>query len=347
MTRITNSLVTTGWATGATQPMLDFSYGGQHGYSPNLTEWVSNQAYIRRNLICILLEAPGFFQLMPNPEIWVRSLKSLVELHARTIEGFNAALTVEFAEHPVGGAGEMQQEVTDVKRVRTEPVFGFVEKYGRPIQTFLEMWIRYGMMDPDAKIAMAGTLNSKAVAPTRGGYQGQSAGSLAVTNGRPNDLLADWSTMTCLFIEPDNLHQSVVKSWVTTNMMPRETGPIEGKRDLTSASELLELSIPFTGISQYGLGVNKLAQAILDSINITNAVPFLHDAFIHKAQAAVATTNITAASGGYTGKYTDLTSGATEGYFNNTDNYATVRVAGERAAAAAAAGGGGGGGATG
>jgi hypothetical protein len=104
----------------------------------------------------------------------------------------------------------------------------------------------------------------------------------------PADILADWSTMTCLFIEPDNLHRRVVKAWVTTNMMPKETGPIEGKRDLTSASELLELSIPFTGISQYGLGVNKLAQAILNNINVTNAVPFLHKAFINTADSNVA-----------------------------------------------------------
>ena len=315
MTRITNSLVTTGWASGATQPMLDFSYGGQNGYSPNLTEWVSNQAYIRRNLICILLEAPGFFQLMHNPEVWVRSLKSLVELHARSIEGFNAALTVEFAEHAVGGAGEMQQEVTDVKRARTEPVFGFVEKYGRPIQTFLEMWIRYGMMDPDAKIAMAGTLTGTGKTATRGTYLGQtSAGSLPATAGRPNDLLADWSTMTCLFIEPDNLHQSVVKSWVTTNMMPKETGPIEGKRDLTSASELLELSIPFTGISQYGLGVNKLAQAILDSINVTNAVPFLHNSFISSMDTGIATVS------GTPGIYSN-SANATQGYATNATSY--------------------------
>jgi len=315
MTRLATALLgDKAFGNGVKQPLLDFRRGGQHGYAPNLTEWVSNQAYIRRNLICILLEAPGFFQLMPDSSIWIQSLKSLVELHARSIEGFNAALTVEFAEHPVGGAGEMQQEVTDVKRARTEPVFNFVEKYGRPIQTFLEMWIRYGMMDPDAKIAMAGTLTSSNTA-TRSGQTLNAAG------GRPTDLLADWSTMTCLFIEPDNLHRSVVKSWITTNMMPKETGPIEGKRDLTTASDLLELSIPFTGISQYGLGVNNLAQAILNQINITNAVPFLHKAFITKGDTNVATFGTDAdafsaygAPGGTAGD---------NGYFSNTLQYYT------------------------
>jgi hypothetical protein len=59
-------------------PLLDLTYGGQFGWSPNLTEWVSNQGYVRRNLVCILLEAPKFFSLMPNRQKWVECLRSLL-----------------------------------------------------------------------------------------------------------------------------------------------------------------------------------------------------------------------------------------------------------------------------
>jgi hypothetical protein len=266
MSRLTSALLEqNAYANKVTQPMLDLSYGGQMGYSPNLTEWVSNQAYVRRNLIPILLEAPRFFTLMKEPSKWVESLRSLVELHCRSIEGFNAGLSVEFDEHPVGGAGEMQQEITDVKRARTEPSFTFVEKYGMPIQTFIYNWITYGMMDPDTKFALAGTLSGE----------------------QPSDLLADWNTMSMLFIEPDPLHKKVVKSWVTTNMMPKGTGEIIGKRDLTSASEVLNLTIEFTGISQYGIGTNNFAQTILDGINIINANPNLRPSFIDKLHADI------------------------------------------------------------
>lgn len=258
MSRVAEALMfSEAFAKNAPHSMLDVTKGGQMGYAPNLTEWVSNQAYIRRNLICILLEAPRFFDYMPNPEKWVQSLKALVELHPRTIEGFNAGLTVEFDEHPVGGAGEMQQEITDVKRARSEPVFTFVEKYGMPIQTFLYNWITYGMQDPDTKFALAGTLENV-----------------------PDDMLADWFTMSCLFIEPDPTHKYVQKSWVTTNMMPKGTGEIIGKRDLTVASEITTLSIEFTGISQFNMGTNILAQEILNSINLTNANPYLRPAFV-------------------------------------------------------------------
>lgn len=263
--------------------MLDLSYGGQFGWSPNHEQWVSNQAYVPRNLVCILLEAPRFFELMPEPQKWRDTLKALFELHPKSIEGFNAALTVETETHAVGGAGEMQDEVTNVVRARTEPSFTFVEKAGMPIQTFLHNWITYGLMDPDTKYAMAGTL------------QGE----------RPQDMLPDWYSATCLFFEPDPLHRKVVKSWVTANMFPKETGEITGKRDLTTAGAILNLTIPFTGISQFNLGTNKFAQSILDKINLANANPYLKPSFVQGIDS-----NVSETADGYAKNIDDLSKSA-------------------------------------
>lgn len=257
MARVTEAILDQAYSVNAEQPMLDLTYGGQGAWAPNLVEWVSNQAYVRRNLICILLEAPRIFTLFPDSDKWVQSLKSLIETHTRSVEGFNAGLTVETDEHPVGGAGEMQQEVVDVKRARSEPTFTFVEKYGRPIQTFLDYWIRYGLMDPDTKFALAATLGTP-----------------------PEDLLADWYSMSCLFIEPDPTHHRVIQAWVSTNMFPKSNGDITGKRDLTTASEIVTLNIEFTALSQYGIGVNMFAQEVLDMININNADPFFRPSHI-------------------------------------------------------------------
>ena len=266
-----------------TNAVLDLTHGGQFSWSPNHSEWINNQAYIRRNLVPIVLEAPRFFQLMPNPDVWVSCFKALIEKHCRTIDGYQAGLKVSFDDHPVGGAGEMHQEVTDVKRDRSEPVFTFIEKYGRPIQTFIEYWIRYGMMDPETKYAMVGTLASNV----------------------PSDLLADWFTGTILVFEPNPLHNKIEKAWITTNFAPQNNGEVIGKRDLTAASELLTLSIPFTGISQYGLGVNKFAQEILDNIKMANANPFNAPAMLKEISQDVA-----AAVKGYKQNVEDLASSA-------------------------------------
>jgi hypothetical protein len=282
------------WAKYIKQPILDLTMGGQHGWSPVLKEWISNQAYVRRQLIPILLEAPEFFKFMDagdGANKWVATLRALVELHPRTIEGFSAGLTVELDEHPVGGGGEMQQEFTDVKRARSEPVFTFTEKYGMPIQAFLYNWITYGLMDPETKTAMVGTLE----------------GSNGNADSYPPNMLASWYSMTMMFIEPDPTHRKVQKAWITTNMFPKGTGEIIGKRDLTTASEVLNLNVEFTGVSQYNLGTVLAAQEILDWINITNANPYLREAFV----SAIGTDVLTGTESVKTGFQTGVTNLAT------------------------------------
>lgn len=284
MARIDNALLDNkAFSKDITNTMLDLTNGGQFAWSPNHAEWINNQAYVRRNLVPIVLEAPRFFQLMPNADVWVSCFKSLIEKHCRTIDGYQAGLKVSFDDHPVGGAGEVHQEVTDVKRDRSEPVFTFIEKYGRPVQTFIEYWIRYGMMDPETKYAMIGTLTSNV----------------------PTDLLADWFTGTILVFEPNPLHTKIEKAWITTNFAPQNNGEVIGKRDLTSASEILTLSIPFTGISQYGLGVNKFAQEILDNIRMANANPFNAPAMLKEISK-----DVEAAAKGYKQAVVDLGSSA-------------------------------------
>ena len=269
MSRLTDAVISGAYTRDIERPMLDLARGGQQGWAPNLTEWVSNQAYVSRPLVCIMLEAPKMFTKMPDSQKWIASLKSLFELHARSIDGFNAGLKVDVEEHAIGGAGEQQQEIVNVTRERSQPKFQFVEKYGRPIQTLFDYWIRYGMMDPETKFALLGTMGQSDI----------------------KDLLADWYSASCLFFVPDPLHKKVDKAWITTNMFPLSNGDITAKRDLTTGQELLTLDIEFSGISQFGLGVNQFAQSILDSVNTLNADPFMKPAFLNKISADVAASN--------------------------------------------------------
>lgn len=245
------------YARGTTQATLNLTYGGQMGYAPAFSEWVNNAAYVQRNVIPILLEAPAFFQLLNDPQIWVSTLRAMVELHPLTIDGLDMGLEVETSSSPVGGAGEEQEEFTNVTRARSSITFAYMDKRGRPIQRMLEYWITWGMMDPASKVANIGTLSNY-----------------------PTDMLPDRYAMTCIFIEPDPTHRRVLKSWLCTNMFPKGTGPITGRRDLRSAMPMPELSISFTSLTQVGAGVDLLGQKIMDYLNITNANPNLRSAFI-------------------------------------------------------------------
>jgi hypothetical protein len=259
MARIADAILngTTAYASGHNAPMVDLQYGGQMGFAPDLAEWVSNQAYVRRNLICLLVEAPKGFNLLPNPNYWIATLRSLVELHPLSIEGLNAGLEVEVTETPVGGAGQMQEDITDVKETRSSPVFRWNEKYGMPIAAFFRGWITNLLMDPNSKVANINTLSTK-----------------------PTDMLSDITSATMIFIEPDPTFTKVVKSWLVTNMMPKGTGEITGRRDLPQAAEPVTYDITFTGIAQYGVGVDAFAQTLLTGISLTGANPQNRPAFV-------------------------------------------------------------------
>lgn len=280
MSRVSSALLgTKGYGKGVNTAVLDLQYGGQMGFAPDLSEWVSNQQYTRRNIIALLVEAPKGFQYLSDPTSWVSTLRALVELHPIRITGLAQGLEVETAETPVGGGGEMHEDFTDVKRARSQVTFTWNEKYGMPVTRFLAGWIRYLMMDPDSKVALINTI---------------SGNSTTVT-----DMLADMYSATMLFIEPDPTHTKVVKAWLVTNMWPKGTGAIEGQRDVTAAQEKLDVDVQFSGIAQTGLGVDSFAQTILSSISITGANPYTRAAFITALDS-----NVTAASKSYSSNVT-------------------------------------------
>lgn len=273
-------------ALNSGHPILNLQHGGQHGWAPQYSEWISNQAYVRRNVIPILLEVPRFFQFMPSPDSWIAALKSLVEVHPRSIEGLNAGLTVAFEDHPVGGGGEVQQEFTKVTRERSEPTFTFIEKYGMPVQLLLDSWIRYGLADPETGFSLLTTL----------------------ANGQqlPSDYLADWYTMSMAFIEPDPTHTRCLKCWICSNMMPDGTGEIIGKRDLTAPGEISTLTVKFTALTQFNLGTLAYGQAILNEINLRNANPNLRPPFINRDNANLGVGTAGGSGDGYSNGIKDL-----------------------------------------
>jgi hypothetical protein len=274
MSRIASALLGSGIgpAQNYKNPMLDLTYGGMHGWAPKLDEWVNNQQYIRQNVIPILLEAPTGFKFFPNPDVWISTLRSLMELHSLSITGLNAGLEVEFASTPVGGSGQQQEDPTDVKETPSAVTHRWNEKYGMPVVRFWSQYIRYLLMDANSKFAGITTL--------------------AGAKGEVTDMLADRRSFSMLYIEPDPTHTQVVKSWIVTNMMPKSSGEITGQHDKTAAGEPVTYDIAFTGIHQTGWGVQDFAQEVLDGMNITGADPYARAAFIKEISADVtASTN--------------------------------------------------------
>lgn len=258
MSRLQDTILAqSAYTRGRDAPMLNLAQGGQFGFQNNYPAYISNTAYVRRNLIAKLIEAPRGFQDMPEPAMWYAALKTLIELEPRSIEGLQMGLTVDTATAPFGGAGENMEDPTNVTRQPSSPSFSYLERYGRSINLFYYNWITELIMDPITKVPNV------------------------VTRGkRPADLLPDYYGMTVLFFEPDPTHTKIDKAWLCTNMYPKSDGPVEGRRDLTSAGSTNEFSIEFTALSQVGVGVNQFAQRMLDEMNYLGNNPNVRPAFI-------------------------------------------------------------------
>jgi len=266
MSRITDAVLDKTGTYAANRPALDLTHGGQQGWMPKIgyigadgkhyEEWISNHAYIKKNVIPVVLRYPRFMDFMPESDKWKATYKALIELHPQSIEGLTSGLTVEVDEHAVGGAGEMQEELTDVKRARSTISMTFKEKAGKTIQKFLDHVIRYGMMDPDTKKPLVTKYLTDANMATIGGIY-----------------TPDFYTGTVLFIEPDTTHKIVVDAWLSSNMFPKGNGDRTGKRNLTEAGEAPEITVEWTSITMNNEATLVLADKILKTLNVIDKIP--------------------------------------------------------------------------
>lgn len=258
-TRLQNTILgSRAYGQDSQAPMVNLQIGGQQGAMTDFTGYVSNSAYVRRNIICQLVAAPRGFRDLQSPEIWEQTLKSLVELHAKSIEGLQSTLTVEHVENAVGGAGEMQQDLSNVTRARSTPTFVWTEKYGQPVRAFLEGWVQMLLMDPTTK-----------------------APGIIATGKRPPDLLPDYSGATMLFFEPDPTFTKVSKAWLCTNMRPNnQVAENTGRRDLTQGGESVDYSVEFTALTQVGSRVTAFAQQRLAAMSLNGMNPNFQNAFV-------------------------------------------------------------------
>ena len=72
---------------GSSSYGMNLQYGGQGGHMMAFgrndngggfaDEWMNNHAYVRRNLIPVVISCPGFFQFMPNKDQLVAMYKAI------------------------------------------------------------------------------------------------------------------------------------------------------------------------------------------------------------------------------------------------------------------------------
>lgn len=267
MSRLTNTLLrgqNYNRGRDGQSPQIDVSLGAQYGYQPDFGAYVSNTGYTPRNIIPILVEPPRGFRHVPNGAKATAVLKALIEEQAKSITGFNSELTVESSERPIGGAGHQQRDPTNVTEEMSVPNYTWDERYGRPIYSFWNWYIRNLIAEPITKQPGIVTLTDDV-----------------------EDQLADVYSFTTLYIEPDPLRRHVVEAWLCTNMFPQSTGSLESQLDFEGGQDVPEINVEFAAIPVVSQGVRDFAQSLLDEINYTQAGPMQRPAFLDKIDSDV------------------------------------------------------------
>lgn len=241
-------------------PTLNLAKGGQFGYAPRPSEWLNNQAYVRRPARAVLLSPPRLFESLKDAPYWIQALKALIEVHPKAITGFDFGLTLNTAAHPLGAGGQVQLEPVKTVRAESAPVFNYQLKVGRPEQRLVEAWI--GMiLDPNTTYSSA-LFRSDIVGASR----------TDINSGR---FFADQYAATVLVFEPNQSFTHVEKAAIVHNFYPLTTGSIIMESNPTQDMVLEELNIPFSGIVDPCEGSVELAQTLLDAmrVNVLGANP--------------------------------------------------------------------------
>jgi len=239
-----------------TLPTIDVKQGGQWGFLPvvggiengnSIESYLHEAKYMRRDLIAVTLTVPKFMDYLPNPESWKAATKAMLDVHAKTIDGLNTSLVAEKSEADLGLSGAKFAEYIKTTRESSSVSITLEEKVGLPWETLFDVWIRYGIGDPDT------TNNTPLI------------NRLLKDEDVPEVYSPNWKTMSAVFIEPDELMRKPVHVFLTLNMGPNGNPDILGKKDKagsrefkTITQELGGFTIPGTNRRVWALGVRVL-----------------------------------------------------------------------------------------
>lgn len=258
-----------GFIKGIPAGTVDPRYGGQFGYSTDITNYINHEPYTQGQLTCFILQYPKGFDDLNDDNLMAQTLKALMETGSKTIDGLRRTIQPEFGSTEIGGDGSIHEVLVDAKMDRSEPTHTFIDRHNGAISRFWEFYFEMFGMNPKTK-----------------------APNIITTGVKPAHMLPDYTHFIAIYIETDRTQLHVVDAYLSGHMFPKTMPQIEGRRDMNSPRSIREISIGFTSIQQTGYGVLKLAQQLVDRINYTGANPQMQPAFLDTIDSTLAAAKV-------------------------------------------------------
>lgn len=253
MSSLVMNLIAPGVATNTGGANIgDIRDAGQNGYLPDLQYINGAMPYLPRNVIPVVLTAPGLFNRLPNSESWITSLNALFSRHSRTIQGLNKKLSVDVQEAAIGGGSDVIHAPGRTTQAAVDLTISGHEIYNKAITRYIDEWIRLLIADPRSTYPAITTLL-------------EGAANLEFV---PSEIGA-----TVLFIEPASNGRDVLEAYLGVNIWPKEGLDNSSRKDLGSGGSILEWSIPWTGTFIRNEATRRFGFEILQTISYLGANP--------------------------------------------------------------------------
>lgn len=215
---------------------------------------------VNHNTIPFVVHLPTMWSVFGQDGVRIQAAtKSLIENHFANIEGLNKRIDVDTHDTDMVGGNEKWQTPINVSRQQSNIVTTINDKTNRPAQRLIETWIRCAFGDEITKVPLI---------------------SLYDKTLRFNELLPSQYSCGVLFVTPNSTKTRVDKAWLAIHFAPKTTGENIGQKDIAVKGTSGPISIEWLSTCQHSLGVDELAQTMLDQLNRPALNPGLYRAAI-------------------------------------------------------------------
>jgi hypothetical protein len=217
--------------------------GAQLGIGPRILQIDAATPLIFNPAIIVMLTAPTMWDGYP---IAKTVLKSLFEMHAKSISGISFGYTLNFADTPNGHDGQVLSMPTNSQRTQVSPSFTWPEIYGNIVWNLHYKWIM-DIQHPDTQVSQLAT---------------------SITDENMPPWLLSTISASFIAIQPDptGVPDRIIDAAVYTAVMPTETGDLGIKREINSA-EHHERSITYKALVQHNDNTRELGRIVLKAMN--------------------------------------------------------------------------------
>lgn len=225
--------------------VVNANEGGMYGWAGNVFEYLSAQPHVSQQSFCIVLSTPAAFSRLPGGSQLHALCKAFFENRSQSFEGLRDSTEISFGQ--MEWTGHRLSVPTGATRSLGEVTHNAYDVEGEVFTKMLKVWSQWLVMDPEI-------LNAK-----------------LVLLDDPGDMLLDETSYSAIYFEPTRNMRDVAHAALLVGGQPKNTVPIELKRNKAEENQIRQIQMEFTGVVEFDTyAVKQIARQMLSLLPLYN-----------------------------------------------------------------------------